>query len=175
MENIITFIVIAIMIVSAVSKIKAKQKKKKSDKPSGSGGWIEKLNTFLANIEKNVQQQSKGSTTGISAWKQLMEGAKAGRLQTDPHEDSLEDLILEEDELPVLTKQKRTVRPVKAPIKRPDKEKISPDATRKPALQAQKSKRSGIAMDRASLRRAVIWSEILGPPVALRDQQGDRR
>ncbi len=175
MENIITLIVIIIMIVSTISKIKAKNKTKKGGKPPGSGGWMEKLNAFLANIEQNAQQQSKKSTTGISEWKKLMQGVKAVSLQTDPHEDSLDDLILEEDELPAHATEKPIVQPVKDQVRRSHKKKIPPDAPLEPALRTQKSRRSMMAINRANLRRAIIWSEILGPPVALRDQSSGRR
>lgn len=175
MDTIITLIVIAIMVVSVISQIKAKQKAKPGAKPSNTGGWVAKLNTFIADIQKKIDEQSKESSPGLAEWRQLMDGGNAGISQTDVPDDSLGDLVFEEDDVPVLPEKKPPVRPVRAQAKPSDKKPVIPDAPQRPALRARKTTLSTMAGNRADLRRAVIWSEILGPPVALKDQPGNRR
>lgn len=168
MDNIFTLIVIIIAVVSVIGKMQAQQKK--GAEPSDSGGLIAKLSTFFTDIQRKIDEQSKGSTTGSSPWSQLSGGS-----QTDTHDDTLEDLVLDEEQAHPLPEKMPPPQPVGARRKRFEKKQILPDAPPRPALRTAKSTYSIVNTNRAELRRAVVWREILGPPVALRDQLSDRR
>ncbi len=175
MDNIFTLIVIIIAVVSVVSKIKSKQKTKQGATPPGGGGWIKKLNDFLADIQTKMEQQSKDRTTGASGWDQLLDGGEGFSSPSDADEAALDDLVFEEAETPPHTKKMPSAAPVRAQTTRSDKTQFVPGIPRRKAVHAGKPSYTSLATSRADLRKAVIWSEILGPPVALRDQFGGRR
>lgn len=171
MDNIFTWIVIIIAILSAISEIRKKQRAKKGAKPKGRS-WVKKLDAFLTDIQNRLEQQSKGSTDGASEWSRLRDGGEVGRSRSDADEEVFDELVFEEIEPPPRPKEKPSarVRPTRS-----DETQSVPGAPQPKALDAGKPSYAAMAVSRAELRKAVIWSEILGPPVALRDQLGDRR
>jgi hypothetical protein len=72
MDNIITLIVIFIVLGSITRKLKARQKAKQGATPPD-GGWLTKLKAALADIQRQIEQQSKGRTSGASGWDQFMD------------------------------------------------------------------------------------------------------
>lgn len=174
MDNIVTLIIVIIIVVSSViSEIKKRQKTQKGLKTEG-GGWFKKLDAFLTDIQNRLEQQSKESSTGGFDWSRLRDGGDANRSRSDADEEVVDELVFEEIELPLRPKEKppeapdriRTVQPVETPV---------PSASQLAALHAGKPSHAAMAVSRAELRKAVIWSEILGPPMALRDQLSGRR
>jgi len=173
MENIILiFIIVVIALVSVARKIASKQTTKQGDGTPAAVGWASKLNTFINDIQQRVEaQQPQESPTDANQWRELMEEDAPSRRQ----QMAMDDLIMEDefdiDDHPEVRTSKR----------RPEAEPMpSPQPPSVPAMPPAKAKADlripllGSTMGGANLRRAVIWSEILGPPVALKKPGGDR-
>jgi hypothetical protein len=166
MDNLFTLIAIVIVVVSVVRKIKAKQKSS-AGAAAPAGGWVTKLHAFFADIQRQIEQKSSVGPADASAWRQLMEG--------DSQADSLEDLDLEEEETPPAPKKMPPVSPGRVQKIRSDQKQTIPGAPQRSALGFEKRAPLKVARNRAELRKAVIWSEIFGPPVSLKDQQSGHR
>jgi hypothetical protein len=170
MENLITLIVFIIMIVSVVNKFRAKTKP--GGKPAKSGGLMDKLNAILQEVQDNIEQQQRKDSGDPSGWDQVMDEDERPKVrQHYPEPDSLNDLMLEE-ELPPPPPTK--TRPREHRMAGRERKKPVTAAVKHPVPGRKKCRRPGISMRRARLRKAIIWSEILGPPVALRKRSGDR-
>jgi len=170
MDDIFTLIVVIIAIVSAFGKIKAKQKPAKGAKPAKPGELAAKLKAFFAEIQERFDTQTPRGASGASRWGQLMQGGKADGSSADRYDMTLEDLDLEDEETPAEPETKPPARFTRFQTKASKEQPAArPPDLRVPALAPAKT-----VPDRAFLRRAVIWSEIIGPPVALRDFTGER-
>jgi hypothetical protein len=169
MDNIITLIVIFIVLGSMIRKLKARQKAKQGATSKGAN-WITKLNAFLADIQRQIEQQSKGRSSGASGWDHLLDGGEPYRSQPDADEAALDDRVFEEVPTQPRPKKMPPAAPVRAQTSRSDK---VPGVTRRRAVHAGQPSCAPMAVSRAGLRQAVIWAEILGPPVALRDGRGN--
>jgi len=174
MENIFSLIVIIIMVFSVFSKLKAKLKTKQGTTPKG-GGWFTKLNALLSDIKHKIEQQAKEGAAGASGWDQLLDGGEEFSSPSDADEAVLGDLVFEEAETPPHTKKMPPEAPVRAQTTRSDKTQRVPCVTGRKAVFAGKPSYTSMVASRADLRKAVIWAEILGSTVALRDQFGGRR
>ena len=174
MENIVTLILIFIALWSIFRKFKAQRKTKQGATLPG-GGWVTKLNVFLTDIQRKIEQQSKDRTTGASGWDQFLDDGEGFSSPSDADEAALDDMVFEETKTPPHTKKMPPAAPVRAQTSRSDKTQAIPGVPRRKAVHAGQPSCAPMAVSRADLRKAVIWSEILGPPVALRDQRGGRR
>jgi len=170
MDIVITLIVIAVAVWSMVSRYKAQRKKQPSATPLA-GGWITTLKAFLTNIQRQIEQQSKNRTGDASGWDRFLDDSQTDSYSTDLNEAALDDRVLTKAQTQPPSKRIPPVAPVRAQTSRSDKTQVDPGALRRRALPAGKPSRAIMAASRAGLRQAVIWSEILGPPVALRDQR----
>lgn len=170
MDDIITIIIFIIMIISVVNKFKTK--KKPGEKPSKSGGLMDKLNAFLQEVQNNIEQQKKQDSSGHSGWDQVMDQDEQYKVrQHYPEPEPLEDLVLEEAPPPPPPKK---IRHRESRLATRERKRPVTATVAHPAPSAKKICRKRIPMGRARLRKAIIWSEILGPPVALRNRSGDR-
>jgi hypothetical protein len=174
MDNIVTLIVIFIVLGSMTRKFKARQKAKQGATPPD-GGWLTKLKAALADIQRQIEQQSKGRTSGASGWDHLLDGGEPYSSQPDADEAALDDRVFEEGLTQPHPDKMPPAAPLRAPTFRSDKTRVVPGVTRRKAVHAGQPSCATMAVSRADLRQAVIWAEILGPPVALRDQRGGRR
>jgi len=171
MENIFTLIVIIIAVLSVFSKLKGKQKTQPGS------AWVTKLRAFLTDTQKKIQQQSKDHTAGASGWDRLLDSGETFRSPSDADEAALDDQVLIEAETQPPVKRMPPEAPVRIQQTSPaDTTQLVPAAVqRRKALHAGKRSHTFIAAGRADLRKAVIWSEILGPPMALRDRHSGRK
>jgi hypothetical protein len=181
MEELIPFILFVIIgILSAIGKVKKDKKKRKSPKTRGRQGLAVRIHAWLTDLQKRIEAQSKKAPKGTFDWKQLMEGSQLEPTDTIPHGDVLEEIDLD------------TVKETPSPLPRVTPNKPSPpphmpiQPSEKPDLMAVdipqmtvKAKRktilSVLPTSPSDLRQAVVWSEILGPPIALRDPFRDNR
>lgn len=164
MDNIIALIVVIIAIVSALSKAKTRQKSKQTANAPESNELAAKLKTFFAQVQERLNTQSRQGAGGASAWGPLMQAEK-DKEPPEHYDMSLEDLVLEEEPAPAKVEKRLPARPTMAQAK-----PVAPQATSSHSgMLAEKPLASKTSPDVATLRRALIWSEILGPPVALRD------
>jgi len=172
MDNIVTLIVIFIVLGSIIRKFKAQQKAKQGATPPD-GGWLTKLKAALADLQRQIEQQSKGRTSGASAWDHLLDGGEPHSSQPDADEAALDDRVFEEAQTQPHPKKMPPAAPVRAQTIRSDKTQGMPGVRRRKAVHAGQPSCAPMAVSRADLRKAVIWAEILGPPVALRDGRGN--
>jgi hypothetical protein len=170
MENIVTLIVIMIAVLSLLYKLKVKRK----TQPGGS--WVRKFRVFLTDIQRKIEQPPKNQTAGASGWDRLLDNGEAFRSPPDADENALDDQVLLEAETQPVMRRIPPEAPVRIQqISPPDTTQSSLAARRPKALRTGKPSHTFMAASRADLRKAVIWSEILGPPMALRDQHNGRR
>lgn len=170
MENIFTLIVIIIAVFSVFSKLKGKQKTQTG------GAWVTKFRAFLTDIQRKVEQQSKDHTAGASGWDRLLDSGETFRSPSDADEAAPDDQVLVEAETQPPAKRMPPEAPLRIQQTLPsDTTRLVPAAQRRRAFHAGKRSHSFRAAGRADLRKAVIWSEILGPPIALRDRRSGRR
>lgn len=165
MDNIITLIIIIIAVVSAISRIRTKQKPKSGAKPAASSELGTKLKAFFAEIQQKLEEQSPKSPSGAARWDALR---NAGQAQD--YELPIEDLDLEEEEPPAA--------PVTKPPVRPAGDRPKPVAAQAVDSAPEPCAPGLLAVKGAPcpefLRKAVVWSEILGPPKALRSAPWER-
>lgn len=171
MDDIFTLIIIIITIVSAIGQIvKAKQKSASGAKPAARSELGTKLKAFFSEIQQRLEEQSPKGSPGGSPWDALQNIGRAKEPPTESYDLSLEDLEMEEEEA--------TAPPVKKPPPRPARVHPKPAAARPvdpaPAPCAPEPLVGETAPCPEFLRRAVVWSEILGTPLALRDTPWDR-
>ena len=174
MDNIVTLIVIIIVVLSIFSKLKARRKTQPGATPLV-GGWVTKLKALLTDIQRQIEQQSKDRTTGASGWDQFLDDGETFSTPSDADAEALDDRMFEQSQTQPPPKRMPPAAPVRSQTSRSDRIQLPPGAPRQKALHAGKPSRTFMAASRADLRKAVIWSEILGPPVALRDQRSGRR
>jgi hypothetical protein len=167
MENIVTLIVILIVLWSVISKRRAKKKARRGDAAPPGGSWIARLNTLLTDIQKRLQQQPKTSAGGTFDWRRLLDG-EALRSQSDADEAAPDEPVFEEMAPSAAPESTPPADPAVARVTRADRTQPVPDTPRREAYQRGKPSFASTAASRSDLRKAVIWSEILGPPVALR-------
>ena len=171
MNDIITLIVVIITVVSAISRIKTRQKPKAGAKPVTGGELGNKLKAFFAEIQHRLEEQAPGGPSGAGRWDSLRYGGNAGEPSQPSYELSLEDLELEEGEPPAA--------PSKKPPAGPAGVQSGPAAAASDYSAPAPCESDPLAGRAAPcpefMRRAVVWSEILGPPVALRDASWKRQ
>jgi hypothetical protein len=181
MDNIITLIVVIITILSVAGKIRGKSKKAQTPKSQGSNGWIARLNTYLDGIQKRVEQQGQPSMEqdqdemSASTWRALMERDTVSVSASHPGDDEydLGDLELEFVEEPETPKTKKVPEPPRISADAPLEPPVVTDAPQPALERVRKLRRFNLPLNPTELRRAVIWSEIIGPPVSLRDYPYD--
>ena len=147
-ENVIWIIIFLFYVVSVILK-----KVRAASKPGNQGvakkppEWREKLNKLFAQIQQQAARE----------------------------EETFEDLELAREEVPFDTIEpviEKSPLPKRKPLVPERKPSVVADAKRlKPAVSVKKSQPKDLAFGIQDLRKAVIWSEILAPPLALRDDK----
>lgn len=173
MDNLITLIVILIAVWSILSKYKAKRKKLSRAKPSLSS-WMTTLKAFISDIQRQIEQQSKNRTGDVSGWDRFLDAGETYGSSADADEAAIGDRVLAEAQTVATPKKKPPSAPARA---QPTKSYITqsvPAETGQKSLSVGQWSRTFITASRADLRRAVIWTEIIGPPLALRDRDNSR-
>ena len=174
MEDFLPFLVFAI--VAVASMVSNLRKKKKNDaKPKTRTGLGLKLSMIFAEIKSKIElerQKQKAAQEGPSSaseWRRLMEDGP----QPDEPEETLADLDLGAEAPPPSPKKPAFVKSYRdrsMPMREREMPHLESEPPPLPA-ETRKSPRLG----RKRLRRAIVWSEILGPPVALRDPHSNLR
>jgi hypothetical protein len=173
----------------------AKQSAAQQPAAKKTSGWKEKLDGFMAQLKKELegnQQEQPGDRTGwddlipreprkvdpretepLESGSGITEGAgmqkepalETGRVQAPPSAlkpSEKQDLCTVPDLYTVIDKKDA------APVVEPSPEPARADRFR-PAAKRRKRMPFDSRVEIQDLRRAVIWSEILAPPIALRD------
>lgn len=175
MEELIPlFIFVLIWIVTLVGKLGSKKKSAGILKQSKPQGILTALNQFFAKIQQQIEAQKRmeQGTANRSPWQRLTE---EGPEPEDEFED-LPELTLEPDKSSILSQNETPVKAREKKSRHLDKPDLPLHSSPQPisACTSHGKGRSGFSAGRRRLRRAVVWSEILGPPVALRNRSEDR-
>ena len=181
MEELIPFLLFVIFgIISVIGKVKKIKKKKQGTKARGREGLAVRIHAWLTDLQKRIETQSKKAPKGKLDWEQLIGRSQLESTHTIPTDDALEDVYLEATEQtpsPVPKAKPLRVSPPPHVLKKSsDKSKMmGVETPRMPKKDRRRPTPTVLPTDRSSLRLAVVWSEILGPPISLRDPFRDTR
>ncbi len=172
LDNLIPIIFVLIFIVSQVFKGLASKKNVPSEKKKGHKPGIKDLLTDIASqIKKEIEAANapaQPQPQPSSGWEKVM---------PPKPEKSPEHKQAPTPKQANVSHRKRAVKAPPILPKREVKERILPEK-KVPAKQTAPEKRSFPEMldyTTEGLRRAVVWSEILAPPLALRDRSENDR
>jgi hypothetical protein len=181
MEELIPFLLFTIFVVlSVIGKVKRGKKKHKSAKAIDREGLAVRIHTWLTDLQKRIETQTQKAPKGILDWEKLIGRSQSEGAHPVPYDDGREDMDLD------AAKETPSPLPKTAPIATPPQPRMSIGPSERPTTMAVETPRMPIKArrkpmstmlptDRAGLRQAVIWSEILGPPIALRDPFRENR
>lgn len=169
MENLFPLIFIVIALLSIINKLK-KRSKPRRDAKAPEAGWIQKLNAVLADIQQRLQQSPQGGAPGPSPWERLLKGGDLPGSPSHVPAGARDELEVESVPSAPGPARIRPVAPERAPAARADKTPPVSSGLQAPAASSGKVSVTPAPGSRADLRKAVVWSEILGPPVALKDK-----
>lgn len=163
--------IVGVMIISQVFKHLARTSGEKGEKPVS--GWRKALDNILEEIRREMEKGKQATPAPEGAprsretwWEDLMpEGEAPGR---EVREDPGEAADSEKAAAPAHTRDAWEKDAPDEGFSRPWGREARPESPVKqkpPAIAHEKRS----PMSRRDLRNAVVWSEILGRPVALRD------
>ncbi|MFP4649581.1 MAG: hypothetical protein ACLFML_01450 [Desulfobacterales bacterium] len=184
MESLIFLLVVLIVIITNIFKMQKKQKESSSQQQaSPEGGWKKGLRDLFAEMqgeavppsgEKSRRQPVEGRSTG---WEDLLssediisherekEPAPAGQAPSpssqEPGEAKKRSTLIES--------RSREGRTPEGRIGRTDRREPAPPLP-EPALRKRSHVRR-VSVSTGQLRQAVVWYEVLGPPMSLRDPE----
>jgi hypothetical protein len=175
MEELIPFLLFVIFgILSVIGKVRKDKKKRKRANARGREGLVVRIHTWLTDLQQRIEAQSKKAPKGQFDWQQLIDGSQLKRTDTPPHDDAREAIDLDTAKETPSPLPKATPMATSPPPHLPTQPSEKPDmVAAEPPLVAIKARRTPIPSvlptSRSDLRQAIVWSEILGPPIALRD------
>ena len=154
-ENLIWVLIFLVYIVSVIiKKARAGSKDGKAGAAKSRSGWRAKLDKYLSRIKQEMEASKKEGPGADTVWKELM--------QTE--EDTMEPARKETS--PVA--RESVIEKATSPKTKPVFEKVAAESTI-PAPYAKEAQPNYFSFGIQDLRKAVVWSEILAPPLALRD------
>jgi hypothetical protein len=140
-EDLIWIIIFLVFVMSIIiKKMRAASKTSEKGTVKRLPGWKEKLNKFMSQVQQMAREGDTLKDSGPNLWKELSP-------------ESIEE-----------AKEKPPLPKIKPALVKADAKSIEPAVSGKEVL--PKDLEFGIQ----DLRKAVIWSEILAPPLALRDE-----
>ena len=132
-------------------------------------GWKEKLGTYMAQVRRELESAKAGESKEETGWERILP-------RKDPGPERAEDTAVTPE--PARRMDKKKV-PLNFPGAGPHKTSAEPMVPRFGEADVRHSgplrpgmgfEAKNIPYGKRALRKAVIWSEILGPPSALRDR-----
>ncbi len=182
MESLIFLLVLLIIIIANIAKMK---KKLKESAPSGQkmqGGWKQNLKDMLAEMQKEARtspqqgQESVSEGRRPSAWEDLMPpevSAEDKQEKPGPPPEARAPAAQE----PGPAARGRTLIESRSRQGQTPESRIGKTERRAPAPPVEKPasghrlQRRTMRISGQDLRRGIIWYEILGPPMSLRDPE----
>ncbi len=155
-ENLIWIIIPLIYVVSVILK-RARADSKAGEKGivKKPPGWKEKLNQFLSQMKQEIEATKQEGLNQETGWEEIL-----------PQED--DDLEPVRKEIsPERTEQVLEITP--SPKIKPARVKAVAESIEQ-GVSGKAISHRDLAYGVQDLRKAVIWSEILAPPLALRDE-----
>ncbi len=185
MENILEYLIPLIFIVAFLSMRKKKKQKQKEmaekaapdqlTKKERTGGMFGKLNKMLneyyeADLKGAPDQRKEGTRVEEPF------DSQPPQRELEPWED--DDTVIQpvaatidqETKREMVIKRAKTLELVTAPVEAPEPVVVEPTDLKMKESQPMASSYRMADLEKADLRRAIVWSEILGPPKALRDE-----
>lgn len=181
METLIFLLVIIFITIINIARIQ--KKTRAQGKESGhEGGWKKNLRDLLSEMQGETQpprEKVQDRTSGrkrSKGWEDLLASEDIPEKEPEP--------VSSEDQPPVsrqrepgpaernrtlIESRSRDGLTPEARVGKTEKRAPSPPIY-EPAAEGQKQARS-VRISREELRRAVVWYEVLGPPVSLRDPE----
>ena len=154
-ENLIWVLIFLVYIVSVIlKKARAGSKDGKAGAAKSQSGWRAKLDKYLARIKQEMEASKKEGSDADTVWEELMQ------YEEDPPEPAREKASPVARESVIKKARSLKIEPV---IK-----KVAAEGT-VPAAYAKVAAPNDLSFGIQDLRKAVVWSEILAPPLALRD------
>ncbi|UCH22094.1 MAG: hypothetical protein JSU83_02250 [Deltaproteobacteria bacterium] len=156
-EHLIWIIIFLVWVVSVILKrVRAASKTGEKGIAKRRPEWKEKLDNFLSKAQQELKAAKQEDSRKESDWEKVLpredHGLEPIRKEISPKR--MEQVLLEKTSSPRMKPA-----PVKAVA-----ESIEPAVSGKEILP------KGLEYGIQDLRKAVIWSEILAPPLALRDE-----
>lgn len=154
-ENLIWVLIFLVYIVSVIiKKARAGSKDGKAGATQSRSGWRAKLDKYLSRIKQEMEASKKEGPGAETVWEELMQS----------EEDALEPA--REKASPVATKS--VIEKATSPKTNPVIKKVAAEST-VPTAYAKEAQPNYLSYGIQDLRKAVVWSEILAPPLALRE------
>jgi hypothetical protein len=167
-EHLIWIIIFLVYVVSAIiKKVRAASKTSEKGIAKRLPAWKEKFNKFMSQVKQQIEAGKQEDLKTETGWERFL-----------PREDDEPELAMEDvtfEDLEPIRKKTPPERVMRVPGKTPSP-KIKPAPVKvvaesiEPAVSEKEIRPKGLAYGMQDLRKAVIWSEILAPPLALRDE-----
>ncbi|MCF8026156.1 MAG: hypothetical protein K9J79_10690 [Desulfobacteraceae bacterium] len=180
METLIFLLVILFIIIINIARIQ--KKSRDSTRAEQEGGWKKNLKDLLAEMQGQTQPslkegQKRPSGHGRSAgWEDLMAAEEPYEEKPEPAAPAAEPPSPSQRK-PGLAQRSRTLIESRSQEGWTPEARIGKTEKRAPAppVAGPASKARGRSMrlqiSRGELRRAIIWYEVVGPPMSLRDPE----
>ena len=167
-ESLIWIIIFLVYVASVILK-KVRSASKPGEKRAAKKrpAWKAKLDKFLSQVKQEIKAAKQEDLKKETGWERFL-----------PPEDDEPELAMEDVTLADLEPVRQEIPPERV-VRVPEKTlspKIKPAPVKvvaesiEPAVSEKEIRPKGLAFGVQDLRRAIIWSEILGPPLALRDE-----
>ena len=167
-ESLIWIIIFLVYVASVIIKKVSAASKTGEERPAKKRPeWKEKLSKFMSQVKQEIEATKQEDLKKESGWERFLPR------EDDELELAMEDVTLED--LEPIRKETPPERVVQV-LKKTPSPKIKPAPVKvvaesiEPAVSEKEIRPKGLAYGVQDLRRAVIWSEILAPPLALRDE-----
>jgi hypothetical protein len=180
MEELIPFLLFVIFgILSVIGKVRKNKKKRRSATARERQGLAVRIHAWLTDLQQRIEAQSKKAPKGQFDWEQLI-GRSDLKGPDTPPDEAPADIDL--DTVKKTPSPRPKARPTATsppphmptrPLEKP--ERMAVDIPRMTIKAERKPMPSVLPTSRSGLRQAIVWSEIIGPPIALRDPFGDHR
>jgi hypothetical protein len=167
-EHLIWIIIFLVYVVSAIiKKVRAASKTNEKGISKRLPKWKEKLNKFMSQVKQEIETAKQEDLEKETGWERFLPR------EDDEPELAMADVTLED--LEPIRKETPPEKVVRVLEKTPSP-KIKPAPVKvvaesiEPTVLGKEILPKDLEFGIQDLRKAVIWSEILAPPLALRDE-----
>jgi hypothetical protein len=158
------FLVSVIIVATVLRKVAGRASR---DGSETTPAWKQKLVQAFAEIRKEMEARTTVSPKEDSVWQELM--------GETPEAEEFEDLDLGPPPEPKTAPRRSRIETVgEPPAERADSRREPPKVSEPAVPTRPRRRRRRFSVRRTSLQEAVVWSEILAPPLALREEQEPR-
>jgi hypothetical protein len=167
-EYLIWVIIFLVYVVSVIiKKVRAASKTSEKGVAKRLPMWKERLNKFMSQVKKEIETAKQEDLEKETGWERFLPR------EDDEPELAMADVTLED--LEPIRKETHPERVVRV-LKKTPSPKIKPAPVKvvaesiEPTVSGKEILTKDLEFGIQDLRKAIIWSEILAPPLALRDE-----